>query len=68
MENFTITSDNSNAEDHSVKTECCEISPHHRWMLEVIGFWDFSLRMYGNVTHRVSGRESVPEVRLNSLK
>jgi len=42
MENFTITSDNSNAEDHSVKTACYTVSPHGRWMLEVIGFWDFS--------------------------
>jgi hypothetical protein len=68
VEHFTIISDDSNSEDHTVKAEYCEISPHHRWMLEVIGFGDFSLRVYGNVTRRVSGRESVLEFRLGSSK
>ena len=68
MENFTIISDISNAEDHSVNTECSEISPNHRWMLEVIGFGNFSLSVYRNVSHRFTGRESVLEFRLNSSK
>jgi hypothetical protein len=66
MDNFTITSDSSNAEDYSLNTECCEVSPHHRGMLEVTDFWNFPPRMFRNLAHCVSGTESVRSIRLNS--